>query len=165
MEIIFPATPLATATGPARPEIGPSETRIRVKKLSEKIGKIVFRCLNSGENFSWKLFFPATPLATATGPARPEIGPNETRMRKNSCPKKIGKIVFRCLNSGENFSWKLFSPATPLATATGPARPEIGPNETRIRKNSCPKKIGKMVFRCLKSGENFHGNYFPLRPP
>ena len=56
-----------------------------------------------------EIIFPATPLATATGPARPEIGPNETRIRKKSCPKKIGKIVFRCLNSGENFSWKLFS--------------------------------------------------------
>ena len=47
---------------------------------------------------------PYRNLSPPTGLKRPEIGPSETRMRRISCPKKIGKIVVSCLNSGENFS-------------------------------------------------------------
>ena len=51
-----------------------------------------------------KKMFPCDPPSGRQGPRKAGIAPSQTMIRKKSCLKKIGKIVFRCLNSGEKFS-------------------------------------------------------------
>ena len=51
-----------------------------------------------------KTIVPCDPPSGREGPRKAQNCPESNYDPKKSCLRKIGKVIFRCLNSGEKFS-------------------------------------------------------------
>ena len=100
-----PTITLATATGLQRPELGPSETRIRRKTIFEEKRKNRFQVSKFEAKFCMVEFCLTTTLVSHRhGPRRPRNRSSETRIRQQKLSEKVEKIVFGCVNDRRKWS-------------------------------------------------------------